>query len=112
MALDDKYEDQFTLYKDDLQITHKVEGENPYGYSYKDVDGETVYFDDDNNPVNPAIRPITDADLAAATAAFKMETRDASYLTGLIERCLGHDSLAGMVVVKAAGRALEKITQG
>jgi len=100
--------DKFTLYDGDLQITHEVKDQNPYGYSYSEVDGKTVYFDDDGEPVNPEHRPITDDDIAAATRAFKMEGRPAEYLQGLVARFLAADNFAGAVVAKAARRALEK----
>ena len=106
---DDIREDRFTVRDGDLVFNSKG-APNPYDYSFNTVDGEIVYYDDDGNPVNPEFRPITESDIAAATRIFRMDTLPAAALASLIERALGAETFAQAVVVKAAGRALEKLS--
>lgn len=103
--------ERFTVKQGDLEPTQRGSS-NPHGYSFNTVDGEVIYYDDDGNPVNPEFRPITEADIEAATRIFKMDTLSAASLAALIERCLGGETFADTVIVKAAGRVLEKTSQG
>jgi len=97
---------KFTVNEGDLDLTAPGEP-NPHGYSFRVLnDGSVAYYDDDGQPVDPHLPPVTEAQLRLARETMRLDELSPGELRDVAERYEHREGFAARVVARAARAVL------